>query len=406
MSLKIRCSQCQKKISVDEAFAGSMCRCPYCKMIVQVPELAIVMAAAGRPGRPGLRPDRPDAPVPKTVVGSGLKHTSGSRPIVPSAGEARPLRPTGPTIIEKPGVPIVPRERGKAAPTHRPRRAERKELIETTAVDESHLTADQIAAIPTANPVFLQGMVSLVLIGVLAVVGTASVYLGVRVFSMPSEEGENVAYLPGEEPEQEDGLPNPFLVRQGGPTVCGVVGISPPVVYVIDGGEAMSDLYLYSRDAVRASVLSLGKNDSFSVVVAGETKPLHVGKKIFRGGATGEKVIRPLLQSNYDEDPEKALVQIGGASDLTQAVRKALALKPKTLVLFVRNTEIPDPKALGDRIASAGVRLILTAFGYEYDEQKAGYETLVQAAGDDSRLILYDADPLLQSYRDESNLPE
>lgn len=406
MSLKVRCSQCQKKISVDEAFAGSMCRCPYCKMIVRVPELPVgVSGPGGRPSRPGSRPERPDAPRSKTVVGSGLKHVTGSRPLVETP--ARSSRPSGPTIIEKPGVPRVPEE---PSPSHRPPPSpapERKtELIESTPVDESRLTAEQIAAIPMADPVFLQGMVSLVLIGVLVVVGTASVYLGVRVFSSPSETDDNAAYLPGQEPEKPEELPNPFLVGEGGPKVCGTVAIHPPVGYLIDGGEAMGDLYLYARDALRASVLSLGSNNSFFVIVAGETQTLHVGKKAFRGGAAGEKILRSLLYSNYDEDSEKALVEIGGVSDLPAAVKKALSLKPRTLVMFVRNTEIPDPAGLGKALADARVRLVLTAFGYEYEKQKEDYEAMVRAAGGESRLILYEADQRLQAYHEESNLPE
>ncbi|MBN1553269.1 MAG: hypothetical protein JXA11_00875 [Phycisphaerae bacterium] len=407
MALKVRCSQCQKKISVDEAFAGSMCRCPYCKMIVQVPELALAAEGVARPSRPVGRPERPDSPRPKTVVGSGLKHTTGSRPIVGAPGTPRPARPAGPTVIEKPGVPKVPHKPGRPVPAHRPDRAgARTELIESAPVDESRLTPEQIAAIPTANPVFLQGIVSLILIGILVVVGGASVYLGVRVFSGPSSDDDNAAYLPDQAPAADEELPNPFLVGQGGPKVCQNVSIAIPVVYLIDGGDSMGDLYLYCRDAVRASVLSLGAGGTFGVVLAGEEHPLYIGKKIFSGGESGEKILRPLLQSNFDEDPENAPVEIGGASDLNAAVETALSLKPKTLVLFVRNTDLSDPKILGERIASAKARLILVVMGYEYDEQKEQYEALVQAAGDDAKLMLYDADHLLRSYYDQRNLPE
>ena len=53
--MKVRCQQCRKKISIDEAFAGGMCRCPYCK--------AVTRSGGGRrSARPGARPDRPDAP--------------------------------------------------------------------------------------------------------------------------------------------------------------------------------------------------------------------------------------------------------------------------------------------------------------------------------------------------------
>jgi hypothetical protein len=355
-----------------------------------------------------MRPVRPGAPSARAHAGSGLKQTTGSRPIVEAPGKTRPQRPTGPTVIRKPGIPQVPGHApGEPKPAHRPRTAHREpQAVQSAPVDESQLTPEQLAAIPTANPVFLQGMVSLILIGVLVVVGAASVYLGVRVFSKPSPSDTDSAYIPGEEPEADEELPNPFLVGQGGPSVCTVVSITGPVVYLIDGGDAMGDLFLYARDAVRASVLSLGNDNTFGVVIAGEEQAKQAGDAMFRGGALGEKTLRPLLRSNYDEDPDTALVEILGASDLKRAVDKALSLKPKTLVMFVRNTDISEPTSLGETIASAGVRLVFVGLGYEYDEQMESYESLVQAAGGSSRLILYEADHVLQSYYDENNLPE
>jgi hypothetical protein len=53
MALKINCPECNRRISVDEAFAGGVCRCPYCKAIVFVP---------GRVGQESGS-QRPDAPV-------------------------------------------------------------------------------------------------------------------------------------------------------------------------------------------------------------------------------------------------------------------------------------------------------------------------------------------------------
>jgi len=54
MAIKIRCKDCRKKISMDEAFAGGVCRCPYCKATNVVP-------GERRQVRDD-RPDRPDSP--------------------------------------------------------------------------------------------------------------------------------------------------------------------------------------------------------------------------------------------------------------------------------------------------------------------------------------------------------
>jgi phage FluMu protein Com len=60
MAIRIRCSECSKKISIDEAFAGGACRCPYCKAIMMVPGDG-KEASSARPSAP--RPDSPDAVV-------------------------------------------------------------------------------------------------------------------------------------------------------------------------------------------------------------------------------------------------------------------------------------------------------------------------------------------------------
>lgn len=57
--MRIRCQQCGRKISVDEAFAGGVCRCPYCKAIVYVPG-GETQAAGQRPAAPA--PIRPLSP--------------------------------------------------------------------------------------------------------------------------------------------------------------------------------------------------------------------------------------------------------------------------------------------------------------------------------------------------------
>jgi PHP family Zn ribbon phosphoesterase len=54
MAIKVRCQQCRRKISIDEAFAGGNCRCPYCKAITMVSVRSAVSRAT--------RPDRPDTP--------------------------------------------------------------------------------------------------------------------------------------------------------------------------------------------------------------------------------------------------------------------------------------------------------------------------------------------------------
>jgi len=52
MAIKIRCQRCSRRISIDEAFAGGVCRCPYCKTINNVPDAFGLRSAQKRPDAP------------------------------------------------------------------------------------------------------------------------------------------------------------------------------------------------------------------------------------------------------------------------------------------------------------------------------------------------------------------
>jgi len=67
--MKIRCDQCGKKIGIDDAFSGGVCRCPYCNAITYVPRDANAVGGS-RPAAPGVRPVAPGAR-PAAPGGSG-----------------------------------------------------------------------------------------------------------------------------------------------------------------------------------------------------------------------------------------------------------------------------------------------------------------------------------------------
>jgi phage FluMu protein Com len=123
MAIKIRCTECRKKISIDEAFAGGMCRCPYCKAIVYVPEDKSQAEAGARPAVPTGRPDVPT-----------------SRPAAPGAVPPAP-----------PGAQV--------------------------AVAEDH--------IPMAKPVKIQGIITIVLLALLVIMVAAGVTLALMYVRPP-----------------------------------------------------------------------------------------------------------------------------------------------------------------------------------------------------------------------------
>ncbi len=67
MAMKIRCTECGKRISIDEAFAGGVCRCPYCKELVSVPGGGDEAPVGARPEAPEAeRPAAPEAAAPRS----------------------------------------------------------------------------------------------------------------------------------------------------------------------------------------------------------------------------------------------------------------------------------------------------------------------------------------------------
>jgi hypothetical protein len=78
VSIKVRCTTCRKKLTVDDAFAGGVCRCPACKELFLVRRTQGVANGGLRPDAPPLHDDAGDqrwpgaasmpAPIPASAV--------------------------------------------------------------------------------------------------------------------------------------------------------------------------------------------------------------------------------------------------------------------------------------------------------------------------------------------------
>lgn len=80
--MKTRCLGCNKKISIDDAFAGGVCRCPYCKAITVVP--ATERSSLDYSARPE-RPSRPDSPLAGAASPAPAAPAKQPEPAVPLA---------------------------------------------------------------------------------------------------------------------------------------------------------------------------------------------------------------------------------------------------------------------------------------------------------------------------------
>jgi hypothetical protein len=204
MAIRVRCAQCGKRISMDDAFAGGACRCPYCGAINVLRE----DRAAAQP----QRRERPEAPGGRPRPGGPDRTSQADQPEAPPA---RPQMPAGP-----------------AAPEPSAGRAHRH--------------------IPTARPVRTQGIVGLVAAVLLLALLAGGAWLALKLglwSGGPRPRGRDVTEQAARPPRTVDVAQQ--LVRV-------------PVVYCVHaGGEAAA----LAADLVARSVAGLEAGVRFDVYV-------------------------------------------------------------------------------------------------------------------------------------------
>ncbi len=344
MAITIRCSECKKKISVDEAFTGSMCRCPYCKAIVSVPESG-ARSAKARPAAPSPRPDAP-------------KH--------------------------------------KAPATRQPAEAGQP------SADSDLKGAHRAQHVAMAKPVRVQGIFTLVLIGLLVLVLGGLAWAVVAMVSSNGEESPHQGPV-AQAPRDPNAPPPPSRVNPfaagGSSVVAGDIAIQPPVAYVVDAGGAMRPTIGYAAVMVYRSVASLPESARARLLVMkdassqGLTQPMA---GLLSGGQAAAKRMLKVLDTTYP----------GGTTDavIPAAIESADKVGAKTVVLLTRGP-IDDPKAtaaMASWASQSGRKLVLISIGSRPADAKI-LEDLAAETG--ARFRSYD-EYQLRDFLDQSPLEE
>lgn len=372
-----------------------MCRCPYCKSIVMVPTEAVAEAAhapkrSSRPTAPGAsRPKMPSKTTAAKTSGD-LSNIVGSRPII--GGEDVAPAPTPSTRIATPKPTPAPKEHDH--------------IVDAPKVNKAELSREQLEAIPMANPVRMQGIATLLMLLVLLIMVAASIYLATQLFK--EEENTGGAYI-DEEGNVVDTLdinkevvkPNPFLPGTNG-SVAGE-SVAGPVLYIIDAGSQMGELYVWGHTVARASIRTLPADSQFGVIAACDPEPVLIGGKLLSGGPTGDDAIKIPMSVDYIDG---GTVSVGGASDLPGAVTKAITHEPKTVVLICSKKGFDSPETLAKQLADKSIKLILVSMLIPGDEEREQMEALVKAAGNGSTLLLYESANDLSDFHEKSDISE
>ncbi len=277
MEIRLRCSNCDKDVLVDEAFAGGVCRCPHCKTTLSVPESGSA--------RDGERPSRP---------------------------EEQPRQPSE-----------APRTRRTSRS-----RSSRK----------------------------MNRLILLMMMGVSALFLIAAGVMLYTYYGTPADDPEADA------PWEENGPIDPtggLSDETDGAAIAGLP-IAGRVVYVIDAGSAMRQMYDYAAALTLRSIETLDEAQQYSIVLAREDGPQAMDG-YHSPGPEGDEFL--------------LAVSALGSTDIGAALNSAVGMDPDVIVLLT-SRELDDPSSAAGYATGAGARLITIAL----DADASAEASLAQAA--------------------------
>lgn len=297
--ISITCTNCRTVLTIDDAFAGGVCRCQQCGTIQTVPShlKANARPAAPNQSQPGsktLYQHKPNAD-----MGTGLDDLAGA---VASSGLS-----SG-------------RLRSATATRTAPKRAS--------------ATAPQ-----KKSPILL-----IVIIGVVIVAAAAGgiVYM-MHNSSSPAPGDQAVAPPP---PAPTDNPPT----TPSGPSFCGVPLIEGSVVYVLDRGTATEQFFDPLKGALYRSLDLIGGTSQFAVILSDNGSAPVMYPRTGLANATPDQVqkTRSLLDDAI----------ASGSSKLGPAIKDAVARKPSVLIVVTAKWSL-DPADAESLIQNAqrGIRI-------------------------------------------------
>ncbi len=328
--ITITCTSCKKVLSIDDAFAGAVCRCQFCGTIQTVPAKGSAQKAAAG-----------------TAKGSKTLFENKAR----SAG-----------VGSGSGMDDL------------------ADAVQSSGLSDSRLRKQPAPPPPAKNNLTpLLGIAAAVIVLLLIIVL-------VLVFRSPANVSSASAPQPNSTSNQPAQTPSPAAPTPG---FCGVPINSSVVVYVIDNGSSSADVLDEVKSALFKSLESLGPDRRFQVVFwnpDSDSYPSAPGTafavneliqnaraKLQDVTAAGSTDPLASLQKAFADDPGQIMLVTAKAGDLDDSlVAQVLKLRgsSKAKIDCFAINGVPNDKVLA-RIASAtGGRFVpvpenqLKSFGY------------------------------------------
>ena len=329
--ISIICTNCQANLTIDDAFAGGVCRCQHCGTIQTVPS----------PNKPGARSKDP------TAAGAAAKAVKAQPKSLYRQKRSIPGDPTGGSsgtgLDELAGIVAssgLSSNRLNKEPADKP-------------------TPRRKDAPPKSNKnvLLLPAVAGLVIVGLVAVI----VWLALENrASTQTSTGSGqptpaspAAAPPG--PAAAPQTPNTPPAAQG-PSFCGISINEPSVIYVLDRGSATSAPFGSLKEATLKSIESLGSERKFQVIFWKNVSDLAYPSD---GTTYASKVNVEACRRAIDD------AYAFGSTDVAPAIKRAMSQKPDLILLVTGNDYLDDVfiqavlnarKGADTRIETFGIR--------------------------------------------------
>ena len=236
-----------------------------------------------------------------------------------------------------------------------------------------------------ASPVKLQGIVTVVLLGVLLVMIGA----GIVSFAHWRPKANEIAPGGWEASSSVAQKANPLArASQAGASIADIK-LVPPVIYCIDAGSSMAEVFSFAAMMTRVSIRGLKGDETFNVMVclagsAGEAGPGNIGgaklllEDFSPGGPEGEARIAGQLEA----------VISSGRTNIAHALDSVVGLNVGSIVLFARKPLDNEVVEVARKARTRNVRIVTIAL----DADEAAAESLAALAkisGGKSRAYSY-----------------
>jgi len=294
--IRIACTNCKTVLSIDDAFAGGVCRCQHCGTIQTVPSQA------------------------KDRAGAGVQPMAGSKAIYHRGGKSSDASDT--SLDELAG-------------------AVASSGLSGSGLSSRRLTRPSAGASATGSG----RNMTLVFAGVGAVILVLVIVIVWLMMRGSSSNSASAGAGGGSGSTGNASVTGNAPAVTSGPNFCGIALDAPSVVYVLDRGSGTKEVFAGLKEAALKSAGTLGNQRKFEIVFwnNGSDAAYPEGSTTY---ATKQNV----------DAARRALDDVFafGASDAKPALQKAIAHDPAAIVIATAKGSDLDDAWLAEMLATRG----------------------------------------------------